>query len=781
MPDHLFLSHLDTASKKDNNWVILGPGGGGCVHTLTINPHRPETMVVSCDMTAGYITHDGGKSWREFNLKSRQYAYAFDPHDAATLWVGTSGLFRSRDNGNTWQLVFPDPAKVAGETRLGDECRHGFISTDNWPGKNIHAITVDQQRRGTVFIGIKKMGPEEAFDFQKPVKRQGILIYATADDGITWREVANLAASDIHLIVIDPASPITARALFVFTEKAVFHIDVVTGETSSLALPENVRYLNHASAAIDPLHGGIAFYVDAFVELTGPQAGSTILRSRDLGVSWDDLAPGIAALGPTGLPWTSQVSACAADASSVWAIVERFPDREADGSSIERYGIIHSSDAGQTWGWVVKQDDFHSPENREFGWAERDYGANWGDLTGDRQINPKGRFCWDVVASPVDPKTCYTMDFSTIYTTRDGGKTWQQLVTNLHPDGSASSRGIDVLSAYSVIFDPFVPQHIVLPVTDAGIFHSHNGGRTWQHDLKGVPREWINTCYWVAFDPEVKGRAWSAWSAMHDIPRLKMFREEFFARDQGGICKSEDGLQSWRPMASGLPERALCTHILLDPQSPAGKRTLYTAVFNGGVYKSTDDGKTWSLKNNGIDPRNLFAWRLARLPDGTLFLVVVKNRLPGHEFTGAVYRSRDGAETWEPLSLPAGVDFPNDLTCDASGRLYLACWPRSEGDRNIAGGAYASDNGGQTWIQIFDPAAHVYSVSVDPANSKTLYLSTFDAALFHSADRGRTWKQLRGFDFQWGQRPVPDPRHPGMLYMTTFGSSLWYGPVQGRE
>lgn len=772
-------SRLDTASRKDDHWVILGPGGGGCVHTLTVNPQRPDTMVVSCDMTAGYITNNGGKSWREFNLKSRQYAYAFDPLDPDTLWVGTSGLFRSRDNAATWKLVFPDPARVTGETRLDDECRHCFISTDNWPGRTIHAITVDPQRREQVFIGIKKMGPGEPFDFQKPVKREGILIYATADDGAHWRAVAELPTSDIFLIAIDPASPPEWRALLVFTEKAVFRVDSASGATRALPLPADVRYLNHASAAVDPTNGATVFHQIAYVELPGPAAGATILRSRDLGETWQDCHPGLATLNPASPPWVSQVSACAADARRVWAIVERCLETEAGRQQVVRYGILRSDDSGDTWQWAVKHDDFHDPANREFGWAERDYGENWGDITGDHQVSPKGRFCWDVAASPVDPEVCYTMDFSTVYATRDGGATWRQLVTRLHPDGSASSRGIDVLGVYGVVFDPFDPQHIILPVTDAGIFHSLNGGRAWRHDLQGVPREWINTCYWMIFDPEVKGRAWSAWSAMHDIPRLKMFREEFFVRDRGGICKTEDGLQTWQPSAQGLPERALCTHLVLDPASPSGQRTLYAAIFNGGVYKSTNDGKTWSLRNKGLDARNPFAWRLALAPDGTLYLVVVKNRLPGHEFTGAVYRSIDGAGTWQPVPLPESVDFPNDLACDPSGRLYLACWPRSDGEKNIGGGAYASDDGGRTWVPAFDPAAHVYTVSVDPANPSILYLSTFDAALFRSIDRGRTWKQLPGFDFQWGYRPVPDPHHPGMLYMTTFGSSVWYGLAQG--
>ena len=772
------ITFIDTANKKDKNWVILGPGGGGCVHTLTINPHRPETMVVSCDMTAGYITRDGGKSWREFNLKSRQYAYAFDPHDPDTLWVGTSGLFRSRDHGDTWHLVFPDPVKLVGETRLDDECRHSFTAGDNWPGKTIHSITVDPGRPGQVFIGIKKMGPGEPFDFQKPVQRKGILIYTTNNDGMSWHEVVELDAEDIYLITLDPDSPIEDRILFIFTEKAVYRVEAATDQVKTIPLPEQVRFLNHASVAAHPQTGKPIFFLVAFKELIGAHLESTLLRSFDLGKTWIDLSPGFSTLRPEGRFWISQVSACAADGRSVWAIVEPCTDHEADSRPIDRYGILHSKDSGQSWNWVVLQDDFHDPDNREFGWAERDYGACWGDLTGDHQISPKGRFCWDVVASPQDPDSCWTMDFSTIYATRDAGQTWQQLVTNLHPDGSVSSRGIDVLSVYSVLFDPFDPLHFVLPVTDAGIFHSENGGRTWRHDLKGIPREWINSCYWMVFDPQVKGRAWSAWSAMHDIPRLKMFRDEFFTRDRGGICKSEDGLRSWAPSATGLPDHALCTHLVLDPSSLVDSRTIYAAVFNHGVYRSTDDGRTWTLKNQGVDRRNPFTWRLALQGDGTLYQVVVKNRLVGQEFSGAIYRSTNRAESWEVLPLPKGVDFPNDLTCDSSGRLYLACWPRREGERNIGGGAYASDDGGQTWKTIFHPEMHVYTLTVDPANQNYLYLSTFDSALFCSENRGLTWRQLEGFDFQWGQRPVPDPQHPGMLYMTTFGSTVWYGSVQ---
>ena len=45
--------------------------------------------------------------------------------------------------------------------------------------------------------------------------------------------------------------------------------------------------------------------------------------------------------------------------------------------------------------------------------------------------------------------------------------------------------------------------------------------------------------------------------------------------------------------------------------------------------------------------------------------------------------------------------------------------------------------------------------------------------------RGETWKRLRGYNFKWGHRPVVDPRDHNMLFLTTFGGSVFHGPADG--
>ena len=154
------------------------------------------------------------------------------------------------------------------------------------------------------------------------------------------------------------------------------------------------------------------------------------------------------------------------------------------------------------------------------------------------------------------------------------------------------------------------------------------------------------------------------------------------------------------------------THLLVDPSSPKGARTLYAAAFGRGVYKSVDNGRTWALKNDGLaaDPRQQpFAWRLTLAGDGTLYLVVARRSERGRigdADDGALYRSTDGAGHWTRVTLPAGTNGPNGLTVDPSDpkRLYLSAWGVTHPDGDTGGGVFLSDGrrrrrGGSSWAR----------------------------------------------------------------------------------
>src|SRR5437773_11008162 len=78
------VSSIRRASTAAAKWQIVGPGGGGAQFIPTISPHDPRTVLVACDMTGSYITHDGCQTWRQFNLRTRVDSFALDPTNPQT-------------------------------------------------------------------------------------------------------------------------------------------------------------------------------------------------------------------------------------------------------------------------------------------------------------------------------------------------------------------------------------------------------------------------------------------------------------------------------------------------------------------------------------------------------------------------------------------------------------------------------------------------------------------------------------------------------------------------
>jgi photosystem II stability/assembly factor-like uncharacterized protein len=226
------------------------------------------------------------------------------------------------------------------------------------------------------------------------------------------------------------------------------------------------------------------------------------------------------------------------------------------------------------------------------------------------------------------------------------------------------------------------------------------------------------------------------------------------------------------------------THILLDPTSPVDARILYATGLGRGVFKSADGGKTWTLKNDGLPGPEPFAWRLTRDKNGVLYLVVARrseNGSFGNAEDGALYRSIDGAEHWERIPLPEGVNGPNGLAIDPvdQRRLYLAAWGRTTPDGAVNGGVFLSNDSGRSWHNVLAKDQHVYDVTIDPRDPRILYACGFESSAWRSTDRGETWQRIRGFNFKWGHRIIPDPLNPDMIYVTTFGGSVWHGPAAG--
>jgi photosystem II stability/assembly factor-like uncharacterized protein len=440
-------------------------------------------------------------------------------------------------------------------------------------------------------------------------------------------------------------------------------------------------------------------------------------------------------------------------------------------SGREWLGVAKSTDGGANWDLIWKEAG-RGAANATDGWLTESFGSDWGE-------QPLG-----LAVSAKDHELVYATDLGRTMKSTDGGGHWAPVYSHRKANGGWVSSGLDVTESYGVHFDPFDPKRIFITCTDIGLWRSEDGGESWTSSHEGAPRRWRSNAYWMVFDPAVRGRVWAAMSPTHDLPRVRMWRHTDPTTYRGGVVESMDGGVHWMATGTGIPEAAV-THLVLDPRSPPDKRTLYAAAMGRGVFKSGDGGKTWELKNRGITQNNPLAWRLALASDGTLYLIVERlssDGSIGNEKDGALYRSRDGAENWERVGLPSGVNGPTGLVVDPRdpARIYLSAWPRRTGVRGQGGGIYGTTNGGATWALLFGGDQHIYSVTYNRENPSELYATGFNSSAWHSTDGGAHWRRIPGFNFKAAHRVIADPEHPGMVYITTFGGGVWHGAVDGK-
>jgi photosystem II stability/assembly factor-like uncharacterized protein len=710
-------------------WSILGPGGGGTLLLPTISPHNPNDVLAACDMTGSYITHDGGESWRMFNLLGRSYFFVFDPVNADVMYAQGIGLFRSADRGKTWRLVFPAPAGVE-KLVMPDDHAGGRILFRGQPQGMVTALAVD---------------PADSHKLYAAIGRQSSSLYISADWGRTWDKEADLPQGGGQ-IYIDPRSPRDKRDIYVVGRDRV-----------------SAR-LNGRWARYDPAPG-----VRGFADVSGGFAGgklriyaiaqSGLLVSPDGGASWERSAlPGSGAR-------LQVVAASLLHGDSAYLSYANLT------TGTGRYfGIARTSDGGKTWQLTTAETGSKAAPNLLDAWLTERFGPGWGG-------NPEG-----LGVSPADPNVAYAGDSGRLLRTLDGGKTWKAVYSR-RVDGGWTSTGLDVTTNYGIHFDPFDARRLFITYTDIGLFRSEDGGKSWVSSTAGVPHAWVNTTYWVAFDPQVRGRMWGAMSYTHDLPRPKMWRDQKPSNFNGGVCLSLDGGKTWRVSNEGMP-RTPATHILLDEKSPIDARVLYVTGFGKGVFKSVDGGKSWRLMNNGIRQSEPFAWRLAGDPRGALYVIVARRSDDGsigNAEDGALYRSTDGAESWTAVRLPEGVNGPNGLAVDPADpkRLYLAAWRRNTPDDTAGGGIYLSTDAGAAWRNVLSKDQHVYDVTIDARRPSVLYAAGFEASAWRSTDRGETWHRIPGYNFKWGHRVIPDPLDAGRIYVTTYGGSVWHGPAGG--
>jgi photosystem II stability/assembly factor-like uncharacterized protein len=224
----------------------------------------------------------------------------------------------------------------------------------------------------------------------------------------------------------------------------------------------------------------------------------------------------------------------------------------------------------------------------------------------------------------------------------------------------------------------------------------------------------------------------------------------------GGVWKSTDAGATWTPLTEGLSDLSVGA-LALAPSSPD---TIYLGTGEGGYaidfipgigfLKSTDGGVTWNL------PSSIIAttfYRISVHPTNSNELVAGTN--------GGAFRSTDGGNTWSNVIARAAYGDVPDLARDASDPriLYATTWCRSTSCTNTTAKVLKSTDGGVTWtdkssglpVGVASGIDERMSIALAPSNSSVLYAArslknatsgNLVSHMYKSVNAGDTWTEL---------------------------------------
>ena len=193
---------------------------------------------------------------------------------------------------------------------------------------------------------------------------------------------------------------------------------------------------------------------------------------------------------------------------------------------------------------------------------------------------------------------------------------------------------------------------------------------------------------------------------------------------------------------------------------PSQPNVFYMAPVNGGVFKSTDYGRTWRPVFDDQPTASVGAIAVAPSDQNVVYVGSGEGlHRPDLSVGDGIYKSVDAGKTWTHLGLRDGQQI-TQLAVDPKNadRLFVAAAGHPYGP-NEERGVFRSLDGGKTFEKVLyrDENVGASDVQIDPSDPLIVYAALWDSregpwengifngdkgGIFKSADGGKTWGQL---------------------------------------
>ena len=326
-----------------------------------------------------------------------------------------------------------------------------------------------------------------------------------------------------------------------------------------------------------------------------------------------------------------------------------------------------------------------------------------------------------------------------MYKSKDGGDTWQ--FAGLYNAGQIGA--VRIHPTNPDIVWVAAGGDIFKPNEERGIFKTTDGGKTWRKVL--YVSETIG-----AMDVELRPDNPNVVYAWMSRLERKPWTIISGSRD-GGFYKSTDGGETFSKIATGLPNELIGKgNLAVTAANPNRVYALIEAKPGGGFYRSDDAGQTWALINSqgSLIQRPFYYTTLGADPSNADVV-----------YAGAegFFKSTDAGKTFTTIRTPHGDN--HDIWINPKDSQIMV--------QANDGGANVSTDGGRTWsTQMNQPTAEIYGIWVDNQFPYKLYGAQQDNTtliMSSQADPFSTADWRTGPGCETG--PImPHPLNPEIVY-----------------